>query len=96
MAQIECPSRFLLACVCLAGLSCLAAGTASGQLNPLVDEFELGDAIEPPLAGTGDILSLSGVSPDWEELFNADGSLKDNVDPHRGGQRAMPAAPAWP
>ena len=81
MAQIESPSRFLLACVCLAGLSCLAAGTASAQTGPIVDKFELGDAIEPPVAGTGDILSLSGVAgPDWEELFNADGSLRDGVD----------------
>jgi hypothetical protein len=42
--------------------------------------FELGDAEQPPgFPGMGDILRLAGQpGPDWEDLFTADGSLRDD------------------
>ena len=49
--------------------------------------FELGDAAQPPgFAGMGDIVLLAGQpGPDWEDLFTADGSFRDDYPPDDDG-----------
>ena len=49
--------------------------------------FELGDAAQPPgFAGMGDIVLLAGQpGPDWEDLFTADGSFRDDYPLDEGG-----------
>jgi hypothetical protein len=56
------------------------AGSVLAEDNSVTAKFELGDSLLPELPGSGDVLSVSGVAgPDWEELFNADRSLRDLV-----------------
>ena len=69
-------SLVLLALLCLASQS--AASAQEGVYGSGM--FELGDAQTPPgFAGMGDIL-LDGEQegPDWEDIFNPDGSWRDD------------------
>jgi hypothetical protein len=66
--------RFVLAPFIIAGLLVGVIAWAGDVL----DFFEIGDQVINP--GTADILgtgACNGNVPDWETLFNADGSLKD-------------------
>ena len=62
---------------------CLGIAVSGWPLAQTVsDDFELGDSGAPPVSGSGDIHGFRNVAgPDWEELFNADGSHKDEVGP---------------
>jgi hypothetical protein len=42
--------------------------------------FELGDGLEPPAPGIADILGSEQPGPDWDDLFNADGTWRDEFD----------------
>lgn len=68
-------------CVALFALSLVLLLPGATVAQTVTDDFELGDSTAPPLAGTGDIESNGSIAgPDWKELFNADGSHKDDVD----------------
>jgi hypothetical protein len=70
------PATVVIGCLCL-----LFAGAALAQSGTVADTFELGDSQQPEVPGTGDLTSLAELTgPDWQELFNADGTLKDVVD----------------
>jgi hypothetical protein len=59
--------------------------------------FELGDAEAPPgFPGMGDIL-LSGeqLGPDWEDLFTADGSWRDDLPLDEAGNPAGNGVPDY-
>lgn len=65
-------------CVCLALVAAPQLGAQSGVYSDGM--FELGDGSAPPgFPGMGNIL-LSGAQagPDWEDLFDAEGSLRDD------------------
>lgn len=42
--------------------------------------FELGDGVDPAIPGIADILGSEQPGPDWDDLFNADRTLKDEYD----------------
>ena len=42
--------------------------------------FELGDGLEPPGQGIADILGSEQPGPDWDDLFTADGTWRDDFD----------------
>ena len=69
-------------CLRLVSVLLFFSMVASGALLAQVTvDFELGDSQQPEVPGTGDILSVSNVAgPDWQELFNANGTLRDDVD----------------
>lgn len=70
----------VLGCVLIAfsGAGALRMAQAGVDQNDL---FELGDGGDPAIPGIGDILGTAGQpGPDWDELFNADRTLKDDVD----------------
>lgn len=44
------------------------------------DLFELGDGVDPATPGDADIMGTTQPGPDWDDLFNADRSLKDAIN----------------
>lgn len=42
--------------------------------------FELGDGVDPAVPGIADILGSEQPGPDWDDLFNADRTLRDQFD----------------
>ena len=54
--------------------------TGSTQDPAVVSKFELGDGVEPAVPGVGDILGSLQAGPDWDDIFTAEGSLKDVYD----------------
>jgi hypothetical protein len=81
----------LLVTVLLASLAIAATGLQQNdptpQANPPTETigvmerglFQLGDGIDPTLPGLAAIVG-SGVGPDWRDLFNPDGTLRDEYD----------------
>ena len=60
----------------LMGAPELSAQSTLGS-DPL---FELGDGLEPPASGIADILGSEQPGPDWDDLFLADRSWRDDYD----------------
>lgn len=75
------PSLPVLPVVC-AILAIASGGAALRAENvSVLASFELGDSGSPPIAGTADILGAVDLAgPDWSDLFNADGTPRDDVD----------------
>jgi len=65
------------------GVFLAASPGLMAQQQPVntLDLLELGDGVEPLFPGLGDILgSVPKAGPDWDDLFAADGSAKDEID----------------
>ena len=54
--------------------------TAEAQTVHSDPLFELGDGVDPAVPGIADILGSEQPGPDWDDLFNADRSLRDQLD----------------
>ena len=82
--RIDLVPLLLLAAVAGLLLAGPSAFGGSGDVdNP--DHFELGDGVDPDVPGVGDIegeVQLQG--PDWTDLFDADGNLRDVRDEYGG------------
>jgi hypothetical protein len=66
----------------LATSAALAVGFAAWAQAPAVrDTFEIGDELDPMVAGSGDVLGDQLQNgPDWDDLFAADRSFRDQFD----------------
>lgn len=65
------------ALACLLFLPCVTAQQPTVHGDPL---FELGDGVDPAVPGIADILGSEQPGPDWDDLFNADRTLRDQFD----------------
>jgi hypothetical protein len=64
----------------IAIVSAIVLGTLRAD-NPVTNEqFELGDGIEPAVPGVADVMGSVQQGPDWDDLFTADRSLRDEFD----------------
>ena len=78
------PTRLSTAVV--VGLALLAAIVCSAYLRAesgsvhTSEMFELGDGVDPAVPGIADILGSAQPGPDWNDLFNADRTPKDEFD----------------
>jgi hypothetical protein len=67
----------------LVALVLIVAGgvIVNAQEPSVLASFELGDSVSPPVAGTADIAGAADLAgPDWSDLFNADGTPRDEID----------------
>jgi hypothetical protein len=64
----------------IAIVSAIVLGTLRAD-NPVTnDQFELGDGIEPAVPGVADVMGSVQQGPDWDDLFTADRSPRDEFD----------------
>lgn len=68
------------------------APAVTAQSEPVTENFELGDGVNPFAAGTGDVVGASLQNgPDWDDLFSAAKSCKDVYDEFGNpGSNGMP------